>query len=72
MAKSLTNLDYIRQLSAEELAKLLIKDTPYMDIEDNYCDDYYFSNDPLERTFMDEEDAIYACVEWPNSDCDRS
>lgn len=72
MAKSLTNLDYIRQLSAEELAKLLIKDMPYMDIEDNYCDDYYFCNDPLGRTFMDEEDAIQACVEWLNSNCNKS
>lgn len=72
MAKSLTNLDYIRQLSAEELAKLLIKDTLYMDIEDNYCDDYYFCNDPLGRTFMDEEDAIQACVEWLNSNCNKS
>ena len=70
--KTLTNLDYVRQLPAEELAKLLVRDNVFMDIEDNYCDEYYFKNDPLNRTFMDEEDAAYVCAEWLNSDCGKN
>ena len=66
-----TNLEYIRQLPAEELAKLLVRDNVFMDIEDTYCDEYYFKNDPLNRIFMDEEDAIQACVEWLNSNKDN-
>lgn len=67
----MTNLEYTRQLPAEELAKLLVRDNVFMDIEDTYCDEYYFKNDPLNRIFMDEEDAIQACVEWLNSNKDN-
>lgn len=63
------NIDYIKSLSIEELAEVLVKKDIY---DDSYCDNYDEWVESYEIVYVDmdgiwyyqEEDCIRANVEW--------